>query len=607
MYEYKGKIKKEFIDKALNCLSRYKSDKEDLKKRVIYNTKWYKANYSRIVDKDNQTKPASSYIFSAIENKYADAVDNYPAPNITEREPSDEEAAQLLTKILPTEFDIAGFKRVYKDNARRKLRHGTSIFGIFYNAEKNGLEITAVDILNIYCDMHIKNVQDSQFLFITSCIDNEILKEDYPKCAEFFDGDAAIESYSGSYTLEGRTEITDCYYKKPDGTLHMMKLVGDVVIEATEDIKGYETGLYAHGQYPVVFDVMYPEDDCPFGFGVIDVVQNIQEYIDRLDGAIIKNALLQSQSRYIVKENSGIKISELLDITKDVITATGDISDNAVRALTYEPISEYTLTHRDTKISELKEIIGNRDFQQGGTSGGVTAASAITVLQSAGEKLSRAMCDDSYDSYKQVVIQAIELIREFYDEEKVYRIVNENGTKEYKNFSNKQLLRYEGGFDALGLPIDDEYKRVEFDIEIIPQRENPFSKESNNQTMMTLWNSGVLIADNVKSGASSIILQAMNFDGKEKILSLIEGYKEQLIAAEQQQTAWNAVPKNSQTGTNQILDENMKGAGALEASSDNELAAVDTRTGEILTDSLTADEDEVVPIDLKQLQGGDSE
>ena len=39
------------------------------------------------------------------------------------------------------------------------------------------------------------------------------------------------------------------------------------------------------------------------------------------------------------------------------------------------------------KIEELKETSGNRDFSQGSTASGVTAASAIAALQEAGSKL----------------------------------------------------------------------------------------------------------------------------------------------------------------------------------------------------------------------------
>lgn len=570
MEQYNGKIKQEFLDEALEYLSQYKADKKALEDRILKNIRLYKADYSDIPNEDGtMDTPAASYVFSAIENKYADAVDNFPTANFLEREESDVKAAQILTKVVPAELDMAGFRRAYKDNARRKSKYGTGIYGVFYNEETDALDIRVIDIMNIYCDMHFKDVQDSQFLFIISCIDNNALRREYPKFKELFDGDAHVRSYSGDYAVKDRTEIIDCYYKI-DGCVHLMKIAGDTIIDATEDIPGYENGLYAHGKYPVVFDVMYPEDDSPFGLSVIDIIRSDQEYIDKLDKAILKNVLIAAEQRIIVKEGSGINTKDLTDVTKSVIKASGDISEDAIRELKFTSISEKALSHRETKKAELKEIIGNRDFQQGGVNGGVTAASAITVLQSAGEKLSRAMCDDSFDAYKELVIQMVELMREFYSEERIYRITAATGDNEYVPFSNEMLKKQET--DAFGFPVS-EYKRVEFDIKVTAQRENPFSREANNQTILTLWNSGVLKPENVMSGASTILIQMMNVDGKDHLMQLINNWKTEMEKTQKpERSSANAMPGEELIA----VDTNSGGV------SNEDLIRIDTKSGEVI-------------------------
>lgn len=185
--QYSGNIKSEFIAKALKMYQKYKSDKAELNKRVVANNKWYKSNYSQTINpKSNETEPATSFIFSAIENKYADAIDNFPVPNLLEREPSDAQTAKILSKIIPVQLDMSGYKRVYKDNWRRKLKYGTAIYGVFYNDEKEDIDVRAIDILNIYCDMHIKDVQDSQFLFIVTAVDNDVLSMQFISTGVYF-------------------------------------------------------------------------------------------------------------------------------------------------------------------------------------------------------------------------------------------------------------------------------------------------------------------------------------------------------------------------------------------------------------------------------------
>lgn len=521
----KNKITPEFAEKALRMYEVYKADKQELNSRICENERWYRkwheANLSGIRnERENSFTCATAYVFSAIENKYADAVDNYPYPRILEREPQDATAAELLSKILPVQLDISDFKKCYKNAWRKKLKYGTGVYGIFYNSEKEDIEIKSLDILGIYCDMNIADVQQSQFLFITQAFDNDMLKYKYPEHKDLFEGDASVETYGGTAVIRDRTEVVDCYYKKPDGGVHMMKFVKGRMIEASENEEGYEKGLYEHGKYPVVFDCLYKCDDSPFGYGVVDVIRNPQMYIDKLDGIILKNAALSGKQRWLVKDKGAINEEEFKDWSKDIIHVDGSLDETHIKSFQADSISGFVLQHRLEKILELKEIIGNRDLQQGGTSDGVTAASAITALQRSGEKLSRAMIDDSFDAYKDIVSICIELMREFYSKAHVYRITNEAGNTEFVEFSNGYMKRENFEKDALGMPASSNYNKTEFDIEVIPERQNPSSRETNNQLILELWQNGIFTCENPERAI--MVLESMNFDGKEQIIGKLK-------------------------------------------------------------------------------------
>ena len=510
-----SKITKEFAAKALSTFQKYKSEKEPLNQRVRENDYWYKARYGRLINPAaNETEPSTAFIFSAIENKFSDAIDNFPMPNILEREPGDKELSDILSKIIPVQLDIADFKKAYKTNWRRKLKHGTGVYGVFY---KNGeIKISSVSLLNVYCDMHVENVQDSQFLFIVNAVDNEELKKAYPKHREKFCGSATVEGFDGAHEIDGRTEIIDCYYKK-EGKLHCIKFCGSEVIEATED-GDYPGGIYSHGMYPVVFDVLYPEEDSPFGFGVIDIAKNPQAYIDRMDGAIIKNAILSSKIRFLIKDSGAVNEEEVLDYSNDIIHVAGSVDNDSIRELQVSGLPAYVMSHRSRKIEELKEVVGNRDFQQGSTSKGVVAASAITALQEAGNKLSRSSIDDAFDCYKEIVIMVIELMREFFEDKHIYRITGDGGNVEFAEFKSDMMYK------KSSLP--DSWNRkdpIRFDVEIVPQKQNPFQRESNNNTIIQLWQTGFFKPE--FSDSALIAMEAMSFDGKEKIIDSIKKRK----------------------------------------------------------------------------------
>lgn len=448
------------------------------------------------------------FIFSAIENARADAIDNYPSANILEREPAGTRAAELLSRIVPAQLEISDFKSAYKENIRNKLKYGTAIYGVFYDMLTGDIDIRTIDILDVFCDMNIPDIQESPFLFISAAVENEVLKAMYPSFADLFEGDTDTETLGNTCRLKERSSVLDCYYKKTDGTVHMMKLCKDVVIAATEDMNGYENGLYSHGLYPVVFDVLYPSEHSPFGFGMTDIGKCTQVEINKLDSAITENVMCGAKPRYLTKRNGGIDEEEFRDLSKNIVHYEGDT--DSIKAINNPGLCDQYLSHRERKKDELKEILANRDFQQGSTSGGVTAASAIEALQQSGEKRSRSIINDTYDSYKKIIFMMIELMRQFFEDKRVFRISDELGRKTFAEFDNSLLYKTEWGSAGT------ELKKLMFDVDVIAQRENPYSRETVNKTVMTLWQSGIFAPEN--SEQAIIALKNMNFDGKERLI-----------------------------------------------------------------------------------------
>ena len=525
---YQGKISPEFLGKALERFEEYKSQKYSLQKRIQEDNMWYKQQYGGDINpQTGNPEPTTGFIFSAIENKYADAMDSYPVPNVLERSDDDTEAARIISEILPVQLEQSNFKEAYKKNWRRKLKHGTAAYGVFYNHKNEEISINVIDLFNLYVDMNLEDIQQSQFLFITNAIDNDVLKHMYPDYAELFDGDCDVETADGNVRIKDRTKVIDCYYKKPyeqgDGivkkAVHMMKLVDGAIIDATEDMEGYGEGLYLHGLYPVVLDVLYPEDNCPFGFGVVDTIKNPQSYIDKIDALVIKNAMISGKQRFIIRDNGGVNEKEFADYNNDIIHCAGSVDDESVRPFQAQSLPNFIMEHRNKKIDELKEISGNRDFQQGGTNNGVTSGTAITVLQESGAKLSRSMIDNSFDAYTKIVYIVIELMREFYSNERVYRIINDKGEREFVRFSNKMMYRETR--DAFGILQDKE--PICFDVEIAAQKQNPYSREAANNTLLSLWQAGVFVNNDINSACA--LLECMNFEGKEKLIRHMETIK----------------------------------------------------------------------------------
>ena len=183
-------------------------------------------------------------------------------------------------------------------------------------------------------------------------------------------------------------------------------------------------------------------------------------------------------------------------------------------------------------MDELKEISGNRDISQGGTSGGVTAASAIAALQEAGSKLSRDMIKSAYRAFAQECYLVIDLMRQFYDEERVFRITGERGQNVYLPFS-AAMLRPVPVKDLAGVELGS--REPVFDITISAAKKSTFSRLTQNETAKECYQLGFFNPANADAALAA--LEMMDFEGIEKVRQRVRQngtLARQLQAAQQQ-------------------------------------------------------------------------
>ena len=90
------------VQEAYQTLLRYKQGKANLEQKIVDNEQWYKIRHWECMrDKKSDVQPASAWLFNCIANKHADAMDNFPSPNILPREEGDKAEAEMLSSIIP--------------------------------------------------------------------------------------------------------------------------------------------------------------------------------------------------------------------------------------------------------------------------------------------------------------------------------------------------------------------------------------------------------------------------------------------------------------------------------------------------------------------------
>ena len=440
------------LSEATQVLLKYKSGKAALDRRIVENEHWYRLHR----DTEDGNFADSGWMFNSLANKHADAMDNYPEPNVLPRSADDEDTARALSSVLPVVLEQADYEQVYSDCWWRKLKTGTGVTGIFWDPAMRGgigdIAVRSVNLLMLYWEPGAADIQASPDFFSLSLEDTAQLSARYPqlrgRTASVLDVPRYI--HDEGQDTSTKSVVVDWYYKRPDANgrmvLHYCKFCNGVVLYASQNDPALaESGLYDHGQYPFVFDPLFVEEDSPAGFGYIDVMKDCQTAIDKMNHAMDENVLLSAKQRYVLSDTAGVNEEELADFSRDIVHVVGRLNDDSFRPLQTAGLQGNSLSYRQSRIEELKEISGNRDMTQGGTAGGVTAASAIAALQEAGSKLSRDMLKSAYRAFAKQCYLIIELMRQFYDEQRVFRIVGESGENRFVPFSAQALRAVPGG------------------------------------------------------------------------------------------------------------------------------------------------------------------
>ena len=552
-------IGKEQVQKASVILQKYKEGKANLERRIVDNEQWYKIRHWECMrDKTQAVQPSSAWLFNCIANKHATAMDNFPSPNILPREEGDKGEAEMLTSIIPVILDQNDFEETYSEVTNYKLKMGTGVYGVFWDKSKlNGLgdvSIRKIDLINLFWEPGIMDIQRSRNLFHVELQDNDLLMQAYPQLQGKL-GTATMDItkyvYDDKVDTNDKSIVVDWYYKKNVNgktVLHYCKYVNDVVLFATEnDPQFAERGWYDHGLYPFVFDPLYTTEGTPTGFGYIDVGKDSQAYIDRGNQAIMQNMLANAKPRHFIRNDGTVNEEEYADLSKDFIHVDGNLGQDSILPVQGKPLNDIYVTVINNKIDELKETTGNRDVSNGGTTGGVTAASGLAAQMEASAKLDRRDNKASYRAFRKMCLMVIELIRQFYDMPRRFRIMGENGAARFVEYSNAGIIPQAQGIQ---MGVDMGFRLPLFDIEVTAQRQSPYSKMSQNELALQFYSAGFFNPQMADQALAC--LDMMDFDRKQFIMQKIaeNGTLYQQLMMAQQQVLALAQVIDGQNGTN---------------------------------------------------------
>ena len=556
-------IGEEQLKAFTRTLEEYKAGKVQTTQRILASENWWKLRNSIEEQKDSKAagdegfKSVSGWLHNVIVSKHADAMKAYPEPNVLPREQGDKGEAQMLSAIIPCVLEQNNFEATYSDAMWQKLKTGTALYKVVWDKTKlNGLgdiHVEKVNLLNVYWEPGVTDIQRSRYFFHTELWDKDVLEERYPQLRGKLNGQGFVSAkflYDDTVKTENKHTVIEVYYHKyiqGKNTLQYCRYVGDQVIYATEndtqrpmkhmvdptygqlltDLNGQplmeeagpsmaERGLYDHGKYPYFFDALYPIEGSPCGYGYVDLCRNPQMEIDILKTAMVKNAMVGAVPRYFSRTDGNVNEEEFLDTSKPIVHVAGNVDEATLRRIEHNGLDGMYVNLLNISVDDLRETSGNTEASTGSAPGGVTSASGVAALQEASGKTSADSTQASYRVYSDMVEMIIELIRQFYDMPRKFRILGQYGMERYVTYTNAGIQPQHQGND---FDQDMGYRLPVFDIKVSAQKKNVYTKVAQNDLALQFYQLGFFNPQMVDQ--SLMCLEMMDFDDKDMIMQKI--------------------------------------------------------------------------------------
>lgn len=586
--QMKPKIGAEEVRKASETLRKYKEGKARLEQKIIANEEFWKLRqWNYMNDGTADFKPATAWLWSCIQSRYSDAMDSYPTCNFQPRQQDDKPEAKKLSSIVPVILEQNRYEDVYSDVVWYTLKHGGSVQGIFWDGTKhNGLgdiSVKKIDFINLFWESGITDIQESRNVFNTELVANEILEQRYPQCKGKL-GEKTVTLakylYDDSVDTSDKSVVVDWYYHtyvNGKKTLQYVKYVNDIVLYATENEivapekvtidpqtripltiplgkSLAERGLYDHALYPFVTMALYPIEGSICGYGLTDIGRDTQVQIDQLNKAITDNAMEGASPRYFIKGDGTVNEMEYADKTKRFVHVEGNIGEENIRPVDTKQLDSIYVNFLNQKIEELKYVTSNQDSNNGVAPSGVTAASAIAALQETAGKNARSANKTFHRAFRDVCYQIVELIRQFYDIPRTFRIMADGMQEQFVQYDNKGIAPQQqmtmGANMGLRLP--------EFDIDVTSEKANPYKKMEINELALAFYNNGFFNPQMTDQALAC--LNMMDFTKKEDVMQKIQenGTLAEMLVLYQQMALQFANQINPLLGeqvANQILSQ----------------------------------------------------
>lgn len=515
--------------------------------------------------KAKEKGPQLNTLNSTMDNMIADYVDNMPEVVLMPESSSTEEAARQMTDVVSWVFHHADLPEVWQESMEDVIVTGTGVFQHYFDPDMDiGGEKGNIGLVNWppeswLPDPAYDNYQDGRAVIKVCNHPISWFVQHYPEQAPYIDPDGEEML---DYMQDGRKNIgynhddplvclLEVWYRRYDASkkrysIHMAKVAGNCLLEDSRE--DHSDGVYTHGMYPFTVLRFRKRKGTAYGAGMCHEFADTQRMINRYIRYIDENIRASARFKIIVSEQAGVDMTALLDLNQEVVKTKNAIVKEGMDWFQPQPLNSLVPTMMGALQDTMKQDSGQNQWSRGEGGQGVTAASAINMLQNAGGKISRMHINDFLNQFKTTCEQIISLIGEFFEDGRIFSIYGEQGGKDVRSvkLDHKKMF---GGTEA--------YRKPAFMVRIMPQRSSPDQIEAFNNKVLRV----IELSQQAGLPIPAVVaIKMLQMTGKEQIVPLLEEVdtQQQLMQQMKQQLDTVMQQLDAVAGENEELKKNLQ-------------------------------------------------
>lgn len=426
--------------------------------------------------------PVVNYVSYIVDQKKPQLTNNRPTGIILPVAKDDEEAAKLFTQVTDVIADRCDLDSVIDEVVQTGLTLDVAWFYVWWNNKLSGgsaarrniwkgdVVVECVDPANIYVDPQATDIDAARYVIYAVPKTTQWVHEQFGVTVEPDSNQSFVtDIYDRPEANQSKDRVMFyARWTRKNGKLNVTYAAGGKVIKTIE-------GVYKHGKYPFVPFVAKKRRKSIVGISEVRNIFNNQKLLNKLVEMPTTSALLTANPIAILNKKAGMDKTKWVSKPGQVWETNLEDPSKAVYWLQPPQFQGDVYKLTEALVSYIERIGGVYDSMTGETPKGVTAASAIQLLQEQGSIPIKGIARNLYASLKEVYKQMIQLVQEFYTETRYIRITGEDGGNEFIAFNGAQ------------------YAEVDFDIKVSAGAATPMSRAYISQLAEDLFAKRLLL------------------------------------------------------------------------------------------------------------------